>query len=141
MQSTKIKTSRRSFIWNYSLGIVLFLYLFLSGIVLVVPPLITLFFIFLICLLFIEPEALILYRTFFLDPEGVVEVKGILTKRKNAIPYQNISSEKLVKGIIGRIFNFGNIIIAGYKNEIRINGVTNPEKIYRIIEEKLNANK
>jgi membrane protein YdbS with pleckstrin-like domain len=136
VEPTKIKTSRISFIWNYVIGLALISYLILSGVV-AISPIITLFLIFLILLLFIEPEAIIIYHTFFVNPDSILEVKGIFTKKKTAIPYQNISSEKLIKGIMGRILNFGDIIISGYGSEIKMRGIRNPEKLYKLVEKKI----
>ncbi len=133
----KIKISRISFIWNYILGLFLLSYLLLSGATIRLPSTLTIFFIMLILLFFIEPEMVILYHTYFMDPDNITEIKGILAKTQVSIPYRNISGERLRKSFIGRIFNYGNIIITSSNNEINIRGIRNPEKLYRMIEEKL----
>lgn len=73
-----------------------------------------------------------------MDPDNITEVKGILTKTQVSIPYRSISGERLSKSFMGRIFNYGNIIITSPNNEINIRGIREPEKLYRMIEEKLN---
>ena len=133
----KLKISRVSFITNYILGVFLLLYLFLSGATLRLSQIFTVFFIMLILIFFIQPEAIILYHGYFMDPDNITEVKGILTKTQVSIPYRSISGERLRKSFVGRIFNYGSIIITSPNNEINIKGISNPEKIYRMIEEKL----
>jgi uncharacterized membrane protein YdbT with pleckstrin-like domain len=72
-----------------------------------------------------------------MDPDNITEVKGILAKTQVSIPYRSISGERLRKSFVGRIFNYGSIIITSPNNEINIKGIRNPEKLYRMIEEKL----
>ena len=133
----KLKISRVLFITNYILGVFLLLYIFLSGATLRLPQIFTVFFIMLILIFFIQPEAIILYHGYFMDPDNITEVKGILAKTQVSIPYRSISGERLRKSFVGRIFNYGSIIITSPNNEINIKGIRNPEKIYRMIEEKL----
>jgi len=133
----KLKISRVSFIVNYILGIFLLSYLFVSGAAIKLPQIINIFFIMLILLFFLEPESIISYYTYFMDPDNITEIRGILTKNQISIPYRSISGEKLRKSLVGRIFNYGSIIIASANNEINIRGIKNPEQLYRMIEEKL----
>ena len=133
----KLKISRVSFITNYILGVFLLLYLFLSGATLRLSQIFTVFFIMLILIFFIEPESVIEYHSYFLDPDNITEVKGILAKTQVSIPYRSISGERLRKSFVGRIFNYGSIIITSPNNEINIKGIRDPEKLYRMIEEKL----
>jgi len=130
------KRSRRSFIWNYIIGIGLLFYLVLSGAILTLSLIWIYFFIALILIFFLEPEGILVYRYYLIEPDSVSEVKGILIKKKIAIPYRSIADERLKKGIIGRMLNFGDIIITGFKNEINFKGVKNPEKVYKMIEKK-----
>jgi membrane protein YdbS with pleckstrin-like domain len=134
----KLKGSRLSFIWNYVIGLFLLSYLLLSVVTIRLSQTLTIFFVLLILLFFIEPETIILYYTYFMDPDNITEVKGILTKTQISIPYRNISGERLRKSFVGRIFNYGNIIITSSNSEINIRGIRDPEKLYRMIEEKLN---
>ena len=72
-----------------------------------------------------------------MDPDNITEVKGILTKTQISIPYRSISGERLRKSFVGRIFNYGNVIITSSNNVINIRGIRSPEKLYRMIDEKL----
>jgi membrane protein YdbS with pleckstrin-like domain len=134
----KLKISRVSFIWNYVIGLFLLSYLLLSVVTIRLSQTLTIFFVLLILLFFIEPETIILYYAYFMDPDNITEVKGILTKTQISIPYRSISGERLRKSFVGRIFNYGNIIITSPNNQINIRGIRDPEKLYRMIEEKLN---
>jgi len=134
----KLKISRVSFIWNYVIGLFLLSYLLLSVVTIRLSQTLTIFFVLLILLFFIEPETIILYYAYFMDPDNITEVKGVLTKTQISIPYRSISGERLRKSFVGRIFNYGNIIITSPNNQINIRGIRDPEKLYRMIEEKLN---
>jgi len=134
----KLKISRISFIINYVLGVFLLSYLFLSGAMMKLPQILTIFFVLLILLFFFEPECIIQNYSYFVDPDNITEIRGILTKTQISIPYRSISGERLRKSFIGKIFNYGSVIITSSNNEINIRGIRYPEKLYRMIEEKLN---
>jgi len=133
----EFKISRVSFIWNYVIGLFLLSYLLLSVVTIRLSQTLTIFFVLLILLFFIEPETIILYYAYFMDPDNITEVKGILTKTQISIPYRSISGERLRKSFVGRIFNYGNVIITSSNNVINIRGIRSPEKLYRMIDEKL----
>jgi uncharacterized membrane protein YdbT with pleckstrin-like domain len=86
---------------------------------------------------FLEPEGVIIYTTYKLGTDYVSEISGIFVKNQIAIPYRNITDERLKKGVIGRIFGFGDIIVAGQKTEIKMKGIRKPERVYEEIEKKL----
>jgi len=88
-------------------------------------------------LLFLEPEGIIVYKSYKLDPDHISEIKGILVKRITAIPYRSVADQRLKKGIIGRILNYGDLIITGPKAQIRMKGVRRPEMLYKEVEKKL----
>jgi len=77
-------------------------------------------------------------RKYVITNNEVVKVEGILRKKHFAIPYQSIADVKMHKGIVGRIFNFGNIEVTGFKEGIQMKGIKNPEEALRIIENKVN---
>jgi len=136
-EKIKIKTSRFSFFGNYLLGMFLLIFIFIANLILK-PPLILIYFLLVIALIFfLEPEGVILYTTYKLETDYVSEFSGIFVKKQTAIPYRNITDERLKKSIIGRIFDFGDIIVSGPKTEIKMKGVMRPEKIYEEIEKKL----
>lgn len=133
----ELKISRVSFIWNYVIGLFLFSYLLLSVVTISLSQTLTIFFVLLILLFFLEPESIIAYYTYFMDPDNITEIKGVLTKKQVSIPYRSISGQRLSKSFVGRIFNYGNIIVTSTNNQINIKGIRDPEKLYRMIEEKL----
>jgi membrane protein YdbS with pleckstrin-like domain len=131
-----LKTSRRSFIFNYLVGFGLLAYLFFSDAALILPTELTVFFVILISVFFIEPELILLYSSYHLKKDNVLQVKGYIAKKKVAIPYSSISNVILQNGIIGRIFSFGDIKINSFsgKEDIILRGIKHPEKILNLIE-------
>jgi len=132
-----LRTSRRSFILNYLLGVGLLFYLLFTDAMLILPPILTYIFILLISIFFIEPEAVIVYSNFHIKEENIVEVRGVLTKKRITIPYKSISNILVNKGVLGRIFNFGDIqvnSISGRENSIVLKGIKHPEKALNFIE-------
>ena len=137
MEKNKIRISRFSFLGNYLLGISLLIFLLVAYLT-IQPSIIIIYFLLAIVFLFIlEPEGVILYTSYILETDYVSEIKGFVVKKQTAIPYRNIVDERLKKGIIGRVFNFGDIVISGSKTEIKMRGIRKPEDIYREIEKKL----
>ena len=90
-----------------------------------------------IFLFIFEPEGSILYRTYCIGETHVYEIKGILSKRKTSIPYNSIANTVLKKGVIGRLFNFGDIIISGFSGNIIFKGVVNPDEKFKLIEKNI----
>lgn len=139
----KYKTSRISFIFNYFL-IVLVLILFF----LVLPYLnfswsilVYYFFLLIILALILEPEAERVIREYFITNAEVIKIEGILTKKRISIPYQSVADVRVVKGIVGRIFNYGNIVVKGVKDDITMKGIKNPESVYELINRKIESMK
>jgi len=137
------KTSRRSFIINYFLGIGLLLYLLLSDAILILSSWLIFFFLILISIFFIEPECVIVYTSYHLKEDNIMEVRGILSKKRTAIPYSSISNLVMKKGVIGRIFGYGNVLINSFsgQNRITLRGIKHPEKAFKVIEKKIQRNK
>jgi len=133
----KIKSSRISFIGNYFLGISLLFLMFIANLTLNLPTIINYFFLIIVILLFLEPEGIIVYKSYNLDSDHISEIKGVFVKRMTAIPYRAIADHRLKKGIIGRILNYGDVIITGPKIQIKIKGVRTPERLYKEIEKKV----
>lgn len=133
------KTSRVSFTINYFLGIGLLLYLFFSDAIVVISPWINLLFFILISAFFLEPEYAIFYTKYSLKEDNVMEVKGILSKKRTAIPYSSISNIVLKKGVIGRILGYGNVLVNSFSgnNRIILKGIKHPEKTFKLIEKKI----
>jgi len=137
MMKSKIRTSRISFIGNYFLGISLLFLIYIANLTLN-PPTIIIYFLFIIAiLLFLEPEGIVVYTSYKLDTDHISEIKGIFVKRQIAIPYRAVADQRLKKGIIGRILNYGDVIITGPKTQIKMRGIRGPERFYKEIEKKL----
>ncbi len=140
MGDLKLRPSRRSFIKNYILGVLLLLIITAYDIVFKLPDEIYLFLLFLVALFFIEPEverAMLEYR---ITKNEVVEIKGLVAKRRSYIPYKEISQITIGKGILGRLLNFGNIKVvsaAGMESSITIRGVSDPERYFKLIKKKV----
>jgi len=83
------------------------------------------------------PEWQRIYRYYLVDNLGITKIEGIIRKRKNSIPYSNISNVELKKGVLGRIFNFGDIIVHGFNDKIVIEKVRNPDIIYDRIKGRI----
>ena len=137
IEPISFKTSRRSFIINYIVGIGLLLYLLFSSFILALSPKLMYIFIMLILIFFFEPECVLLYRTYRIGEDDISEVKGVIAKKRVSIPSTSISHTVMRKGIIGRLFNFGDVAItsrSGEKDKITLKGIKHPEKAVELIE-------
>jgi len=83
-----------------------------------------------------EPFFERMVRVYFVTDREIIKEEGIIRKNKISIPLQNVADVKMEKGVIGRIFNFGNVIVTGMKDTIKIKGVKNPENLYHLIKSK-----
>lgn len=143
------KTTRISYIGNYFLALLVLVLLILIYPKLNFTIFITnmqelisylIFFAFVISATFLMEEPTIeqWIRKYVITNNEVMKVEGILRKHRFAIPYQSIADVKMKKGIVGRIFNFGNIEVTGFKEGIHMKGIKNPEEVLRVIENKVN---
>ena len=133
----KVRSSRFSFLGNYLLGMILLFFTLIVNLTMQ-PPMIIVYFLIAVALMFIlEPEGIILYRSYKLDSDYISEIKGIFVKRITAIPYRAVADQRLKKGIIGRILNYGDVVITGPKIQIKMRGIRRPEILYEEIEKKL----
>lgn len=142
----KYKASRVSYIHNYILIvlIVFFLTLVLPSSELLpfeispwVSQLITLALMLLALALLLEPETEIILRQYLITNTEVTKTEGIIIKKSVSIPYQSVADIRVIKGIAGRVFNFGDIIVKGMKDDIAMKGIREPEVVYRVIENKI----
>jgi len=133
----RIRSSRISFFGNYLLGIILLFFTLIVNLTMQ-PPMIIIYFLISIALIFfLEPEGIILYKSYRLGSDHISEIKGVFAKRITAIPYRAVADQRLKKGIIGRILNYGDVVITGSKTQIRMKGIRRPERIYEEIEKEL----
>lgn len=84
-----------------------------------------------------ESEIERVMRNYMITNNEVAKVEGIVRKTRVSIPHANISDIRVQKGVVGRILNFGDVDVVGFKGQIKIKGVKNPEMIYRLIENKI----
>jgi len=143
------KTSRIAYIQNYILALLVAILLFLvypkvnftifiTNIQELISYLIMFGFIITITFLIEEPTIERWVRKYVVSNNEVMKIEGIIRKKRFAIPYQSIADVKVSKGVAGRIFNFGNIEIMGFKEPIYMKGIRNPDEVLRIIENKVN---
>lgn len=143
------KTSRIAYIQNYVIAalvvillVSIFPYLNFTIFIRTTQDLISYLIVFglilLITFMFEEPTIERWIRRYVVSNNEVMKIEGIFRKKKFAIPYQSIADVKLSKGFVGRIFNFGNIEIMGFKEGIYMKGIRNPDEVLRMIENKVN---
>jgi uncharacterized membrane protein YdbT with pleckstrin-like domain len=74
-----------------------------------------------------------------LEEENVKMVEGILSKKELSIPYDQIAATSISKSVLARILKFGDIKISGFKDEIVMKGMRNPDAIYQQIQERIKS--
>ncbi|MHC4751286.1 MAG: PH domain-containing protein, partial [Planctomycetota bacterium] len=94
-------------------------------------------FVMLIAILLEEPTIYRMFCKYTITNSEVIKVEGIIRKTRIVLPYQSVANVIVYKGVLGRIFNFGDIRILGFKDQINMNGVRDPEVLYRIINNKI----
>jgi len=95
----------------------------------------------LIIIALVEPEIVRIYREYFLEEENVTMVEGILSKKRISIPYDQIAGTTMNKTLIGRILKFGDVKISGFKDEILLKGIKNPEEVYEHFQQIISSRK
>jgi len=144
------KTSRISYLSNYVIASLLIILLSLLWPVLNIDftflpktghqlfsYIVVMGFLVVIVYFFEEPAIERMIRKYVVTNSEVVKVEGLIRKRRIAIPHQNISSITVNKGIIGRLLDFGDVHVLGFKDEIKMKGIRDPEVVYRIIQNKI----
>jgi uncharacterized membrane protein YdbT with pleckstrin-like domain len=86
-----------------------------------------------------EPIFERIVRQYYVSDNEVTKVEGIITKKRVVIPYQNVADIKLNQGLVARIFNYGDIVISGFKETIVMKGIKNPYPLYERIKEKVST--
>ncbi|MEM5772785.1 MAG: PH domain-containing protein [Candidatus Aenigmatarchaeota archaeon] len=141
---SKYKTSRISFFYNYLFALLIFAFLILihllqlndsfkSIALLVCIPL--------IAIVLAEPEFVRIYRYYLLEEDNVTMIEGILSKKKVSIPYDQIAGTTIHKTLLGRMLKFGTVKISGFKDEIVLKGIRNPDKVYEHFQEIIKSSK
>ena len=89
----------------------------------------------------LEPEYSLIYVRYEIDNDKIIENKGIITRKTEIIPWRLVSKVEMIQGILGRIFNYGDIFVSDVSEAhgIKIKGISNPKKILQIIEERISS--
>jgi membrane protein YdbS with pleckstrin-like domain len=151
-QGIVVKQSRISYINNYLLVALVLFFFLLSwsrfGLVFTLSPggfeevwktVVVSGFAVVVVFLIKEPVIERWFRYYVITNNEVILTEGILRKNRIIIPYQSISNVDVYKGIIGRILDFGDVSVVGFKNQIIMRGVSEPELFYRIINNKISV--
>jgi uncharacterized membrane protein YdbT with pleckstrin-like domain len=144
------RTSRRAYFWNYVLAgmVAVFLYLLITTFGLtfsLIPTTVTqlwntlliLGVVMVISVLSEEPIIAGMFRYYVLGENEIIQVDGMLRKKKFVLPYQGIADVRVNKGILGRILNFGDVEVFGFKDNVEMRGMVDPENIQRIVQDRM----
>jgi len=93
-----------------------------------------------------EPTVERIIRKYVVTNHEVTRIEGLLSKNSISIPYQSVADIRVEQGIVGRILNFGNVIVTGVVRSeksgdveaIAMKGVRYPNEVYRVIQSKIN---
>jgi membrane protein YdbS with pleckstrin-like domain len=145
-----LKTSKRSYVVNYILIVLLVVLLTIlfpifdiqfslspRTVMEIIGTAVVLGFLLFIGFLFEEPLLERMMRAYMITNEEFVMVEGILRKRRIAIPMNGISDITVYKGVFGRMLNYGDVTIRGFKSEIVMKGLSDPDVMYRIAKNKV----
>lgn len=72
--------------------------------------------------------------------DSLVHRKGILTLKQVTYTLRNLGSAKINQGPLGKIFNFGTIIITSpiLKGDIILSDIHNPSQVLSLFEDNIN---
>lgn len=81
-------------------------------------------------------------NNYYITENKIVHIKGILNTNEEIYNISSIRSVKLHQSIVGRIFNYGDVIVevsasGGFHKNISLIGIVNPKKYERILNEYL----
>jgi len=140
----KLKESRLSYIQNYFLAFLLLIFLlFLQTLKLEEELMVPITFgIFAsITFLFLEPEYKRVEKYYLIEEKNIIMEKGIFSKKRISIPYDQVADVSISKSILGRIFKFGDVVVTGVKNQIEMKGMRNPDNLYEKIKARIDKSK
>ena len=87
-----------------------------------------------------EPEFRRAITNYRFEVERIVKEIGLIAKKRVEIPYANISQIIMRKSILGRVLNYGDVVVvptAGINSSLILSGLKNPEKYVKLIEGKM----
>lgn len=72
--------------------------------------------------------------------ENTVAIKvGVLSEKVQYIPYRQVERVELDEGILGRIFNFGNLIVDTGEDNVVLRGLKGPQRVQKVIMERIGS--
>jgi uncharacterized membrane protein YdbT with pleckstrin-like domain len=85
-------------------------------------------------------------NNFYITEDKIVHCRGILNIDEEIYDISNIRSVKSHQSFIGRIFNYGDVVVevfasGGYHKAISLSGIVSPKKYERILNEYLERKK
>lgn len=86
---------------------------------------------------FEQPEMDRMFKYYVITNNDVIFREGVLNVNRVTIPLQSISNVDVCQSVLGRIFNFGDVNVMGFKNTIMMRGVPEPDVVYKIINNKI----
>ena len=147
---TKYKTSRTSYMTNYLIFVLLVVFALLVwqrfSLNFTLSPQTNaelfydlIIFAFLLVAVYLLEEADMerMLRHYFVTNNEVIKIEGIIRKKRISIPYQSVADVRVNKGVVGRMFNFGDVEITGMKENINMKGMKKPDEIYDAIQKKI----
>ena len=134
----EFRPSRRRFYTNYLISAFLLIILIIARIKSVNTHGLD-FLVFVIAILFIgDAEGRIWYYRYLIDDEKIDIISGIFSRNTVTIPYHAVSRVELNESVIGRLLNFGDIVIYPHSGQrIVLLGLVEPHKVYDFISDKL----
>jgi uncharacterized membrane protein YdbT with pleckstrin-like domain len=87
-----------------------------------------------------QPEWERFTRKYIVSQNDVVEIDGLISKRKIMIPYGSITQVTLKKSFVGRILKYGDLYVSVYSEggSIHMKGIRNATEIHEIIQNRIN---
>jgi len=86
--------------------------------------------------LLLEPLNERISKTYMLTDSGIIERKGIFSIKEVNILYSKISDVRLEQSFLGRILNFGDVVISSEKYQIVMKGIRSPREIYEFVKKR-----
>lgn len=149
----RLKTSRISFLSNYFLAVLVIIFIILATNAFswkftlkpqntgeLFSTLVILALSFATAMLIEQPEMARFVRQYVVTVNEVIEIEGVLSKRKIVLPYASISEATVRANPIGRIFNYGDVFIGAFRtgSDINMKGIKYAHKIHEIIQNRIN---
>lgn len=87
-----------------------------------------------------QPEWKRFFEHYIVTYNEVIEEKGILSKHKIILPYQSVADVRVERSFFGRILNYGNVFVSGFKagSDIEMKGIRHPQKIHEMVQNRVN---